>query len=130
MNVMISNLHYHWNRKETAFIYSSSVPRDVATILDKNYETNVSFHKKMNCFYTCPFPLDSLLTKLHRVVSLSFNIDIRGERGLKYSYSESELRIHEFYLNFCCCLYIFCPRLYSEFLIWLGSTYMYGVSLF
>ena len=81
------------------------------TILDKNYETNVSFYKKMNCFYTCPFPPHSMLTKLHRVVSLSFNIDIRGEGGLKYSYSESELRIHEFYLNFCCCLNIFCPKL-------------------
>ena len=28
---MISNRKYHWNRKETAFIYSSSIPRDVAT---------------------------------------------------------------------------------------------------
>ena len=82
-----------------------------ATILDKNYETNVSLYKKMNCFYTCPFPPHSMLTKLHRVVSLSLNIDVRGERGLTYSYSESDLRIHEFYLNFCCCLHLFCPRL-------------------
>ena len=28
---MISNRKYHWNRKETAFIYSSSIPRDVDT---------------------------------------------------------------------------------------------------
>ena len=28
---MISNRKYHWNRKETAFICSSSIPRDVAT---------------------------------------------------------------------------------------------------
>ena len=28
---MISNRKYHWNRKETAFIYVSSIPRDVAT---------------------------------------------------------------------------------------------------
>ena len=72
----------------------------LTTILDKKYETNLSFYKKMNCFYTCPFPPHSMLTKLHRDVSLSFNIYIRGERGLQYSYSESELRIHEFYLNF------------------------------
>ena len=52
-----------------------------ATILDKNYETNVCFHKKMNCFYTCPFPPHSMLTKLHRVVSLTFNIDKRGKGG-------------------------------------------------
>ena len=85
--------------------------QNLKTILDKNYETNVSFYEKMNCFYTCPFPPHSMLTKLHRVVSLSFNIDIRGKGGLKYSYSELELRIHKFYLNFCCCLNIFCPRL-------------------
>ena len=28
---MISNRNYHWNRKETAFIYVSSIPRNVAT---------------------------------------------------------------------------------------------------
>ena len=28
---MISNRKYHWNGKETAFIYVSSIPRDVAT---------------------------------------------------------------------------------------------------
>ena len=28
---MICNRKYHWNRKETAFIYVSSIPRDVAT---------------------------------------------------------------------------------------------------
>ena len=28
---MISNRKYRWNRKETAFICSSSIPRDVAT---------------------------------------------------------------------------------------------------
>ena len=28
---MISNRKYHWNRKEIAFIYVSSIPRDVAT---------------------------------------------------------------------------------------------------
>ena len=27
---MISNRKYHWNRKESAFIYVSSIPRDVA----------------------------------------------------------------------------------------------------
>ena len=66
----------------------------IGTILDKNYETNLSFYKKMHCFYTCPFPPHSMLTKLHRVVSLSFNIDIRGERRPEYSYSGLELNIH------------------------------------
>ena len=28
---MFSNRKYHWNGKETAFICSSSIPRDVAT---------------------------------------------------------------------------------------------------
>ena len=28
---MISNRKYHWNGKETAFIYVSSIPWDVAT---------------------------------------------------------------------------------------------------
>ena len=28
---MISNRKYHWNRKEIAFIYVSSIPWDVAT---------------------------------------------------------------------------------------------------
>ena len=55
------------------------------TILDENYETNLSFYKKMHCFYMCPFPPHSMLTKLHRDVSLSFNIDIGGERRPEYS---------------------------------------------
>ena len=66
-----------WNKFQRRSHYSNYN----TTILDKNYETNLSFYKKMHCFYTCPFPTHSMLTKLHRFFSLSFNIDIRGRGG-------------------------------------------------